>query len=118
MKRLIISSVLLTLLSACAHRNIEQPISFLGDPAPVNAATSTIAIRPDTKWVNVTGGDVVRFRVGDKDFAWAFNVATGISAFDLNRVAPAGMLDHRVIAYVAPDPRYIGGDGEQMGGVR
>lgn len=111
MKRLFIQFSALALLSACAHRNIEHPVSFLGDPAPVAIATETIVIRPDTKWVNVTGGDTIRFVVGDKDFAWAFNVAGSVMSFDLNRVAPPGVLDHRVVAYIAPDPRYIGGDG-------
>lgn len=101
------------LLTACAHFNAEQPVSFFGDPAPNAAATQTIVIAPDTKWVNVTGGDTVKFVVDDKSFAWAFNVATGVSNFDLSRVAPPGMLNRRVDAYVAPDPKYMGGDGDE-----
>lgn len=112
MKQRFIRLAVVMLLSACAHRDIEYPIAFLGDPAPLNAATETRAIRPDTKWVNVTGGDTVRFDIGEKSFAWTFNVARGITTFDLRRVAPSGMLDHRVDAYVAPDPKYIGGDGD------
>lgn len=100
------------LLSACAYQNSERPIALLGDPAPPAAATKSILIQPDTKWVNVTGGDIVKFVVGEKTFAWAFNVASNVDAFELNRVAPPGILDHRVVAYVAPDPRYIGGDGK------
>ena len=115
MKRLFINSVVVSLLSAYALQNTERPISFLGDPAPLTEATETIVIRPNTKWVNVTGGDTVRFVVGDKSFAWRFNVASGISSFDLNRVAPPGILAHHVEAYVAPDPRYLGGDNEREG---
>lgn len=99
------------LLSACAHFNAEQPVSFLGDPAPDAAATQTIVIGPDTKWVNVTGGDIVKFVVAGKSFAWAFNVAASVDNFDLSRVAPPGVLNRRVDAYVAPDPRYLGGNG-------
>jgi hypothetical protein len=89
-------------------------IDLLGDPAPVSAAAYTIVITPDTKWLNVTGGDVVKFVAGDKSFAWAFNVAFGVSSFDLNRVAPPGILGRTVRVYVAPDPRYIGGgDGDR-----
>lgn len=110
MKRLFIHA-LVVLLCACAYRYAEPPIAFLGDAAPLAAATKTMAIRPDTKWVNVTGGDTVKFVVGDKAFAWAFNVASTVRSFDLRRVAPTGMLDHQVEAYVAPDPRYLGGDG-------
>jgi hypothetical protein len=63
--------------------------------------------------VNVEGGQIVRFIVGDKAFNWNFYTARSVSSFDLNDVAPAGMLDHPVRAYVSPDPRYIGGDGER-----
>ena len=103
------------LLSACAYQSPEWPNEFLGNPAPPAAATKTIVIPSNTKWVNVTGGDIVKFVVEDKTFAWAFNVASNVDAFELNRVAPPGMLDHRVVAYVAPDPRYLGGDGGDHG---
>lgn len=118
MKPLFIHLFVVALLSACAHQNTERPIALLGDPAPPAAATKTIVIRPDTRWINVTGGDIVRFVVGDKSFGWAFNVGTGVNLFNLNRVAPPGMLDHRVDAYVAPDPRYIGNGGNNRDGSR
>lgn len=101
-------------LSACAHINTAPSAKFLGDPAPDVAATQTIEIRPDTKWVNVTGGDIVKFVVGGKSFAWAFNVGSGVSHFDLSRVAPSGVLDRPVFVYLAPDPKYMGGgDGDR-----
>ncbi len=110
MKRLFIL-VAIGLISACAHRAPEQMLALFGDPAPVEAATQTIVIRPETRWVNVTGGDTVKFVVGEKSFAWIFNVARTVNSFDLSRVAPPGVLDRHVEAYVAPDPRYIGADG-------
>ncbi|WP_420476255.1 CzcE family metal-binding protein [Noviherbaspirillum sp. ST9] len=104
----------MVVISACAHLSAEPPVKMLGDPAPDTAATQTIEIRSDTKWVNVTGGDIVKFVVGGKSFAWAFNVGTGVSRFDLSRVAPPGVLDRPVFVYLAPDPRYIGGgDGDR-----
>jgi hypothetical protein len=102
------------LLSACGHLNPEVPVSFLGDPVPVEAASSTIVVQSDTKWVNVTGGDIVRFDVGGKSFAWSFNVATGVTNFDLAKVAPPGILSRPLQAYVAPDPKYMGGDGDRI----
>lgn len=108
--RLFISSALAAgLLAACASPAPQA--SLLGDPAPLSAATRTIVITPGTRWVNVTGGDIVKFVAGDKAFAWDFDGGSATSAFELNRVAPPGTLDHKVTAYVAPDPRYIGGDG-------
>ena len=99
--------LMIALLSACA----SPPVTLLGEPATATATTQTIVLQPTTRWVNVTGGDTVRFLVGDKAFAWNFNVATSVRSFDLARVAPPGMLNHSVIAYIKPDPRYIGGRG-------
>jgi hypothetical protein len=78
-----------------------------GDPTPTEGATRTIVIQPDTKWVNVEGGEIIKFVVGDKTFGWAFNVGNGVSSFDLSLVAPAGILNRHVMAYVSPDPKYM-----------
>lgn len=79
-----------------------------GEPAPEAAAHRTIMITPDTRYVNVRGGDTVQFNVGDKTFAWNFDVAPTVVDFDLNDIAPPGVLDHTVTAYVAPDPQLAG----------
>lgn len=109
MKRQFISLAIIGLLSGCALPTAEPPLEFLGNAAPPAEATRTIVITPDTRWVNVTGGETVTFIVGDKSFAWTFNVASNVFTFDLNRIAPPGVLDRPVKVYVAPDPRYIGG---------
>jgi hypothetical protein len=83
-------------------------LDLLGDPAPTAAAGRTIAITPDTKYVNVQGGEVVRFDVGGHSFAWSFDGPVDVMTFDLARVAPSGMLDHAITAYVSPNPLYIG----------
>jgi Heavy-metal resistance protein CzcE len=93
--------------SGCASTAVSP--AFYGQPAAASAAQRTIVINPDTQHVNVEGGQVVRFIVGDKAFAWHFLTAAGIRSFRLNDVVPAGTLDHVVTAYVSPDPRYIGG---------
>ncbi|MEC4718521.1 CzcE family metal-binding protein [Noviherbaspirillum sp. CPCC 100848] len=107
-----IGGLALSLASPVASA-LETPVKLLGDPAPPEAAQYAIAITPATRWVNVIGGEIVRFDVGGKSFAWSFTGATSISAFDLKRVAPPGMLERSVMAYVAPDPRYIGGDSPE-----
>ena len=66
--------------------------------------TRTIAIRPDTSYVNVTGGEVIRFDVGDKSFIWNFNGTR--SNLDLSRIVPPSVLDRRVTAYIAPNPLF------------
>jgi hypothetical protein len=86
----------------------EPRVDLLGDPAPVTAATRTIVITPDTRYVNVEGGETIRFVVGDQSFGWHFFVGYNISSFELNRVAPSGLLQRRIIAYVSRDPMYRG----------
>jgi len=87
----------------------EHRLSLYGDRVPVTAAERTIVIRPDTKYVNVVGGEIVKFVVGEKSFAWDFNGISEGHVFDLNLAAPPGLLDHRVISYVDPNPKYPNG---------
>jgi hypothetical protein len=80
----------------------DPSLELFGSPAPVSLATRTIAIGPGTSYVNVTGGEVIRFDIGDKSFVWNFNGQR--SSFDLAKVAPPGLLARKVTAYVAPNP--------------
>ena len=101
------------LLAACSSLpQYEARIDLLGSPAPATATERTIVIGTGTRYVNVIGGEVIRFQVGDRAFAWRFNGAVDVAQFDLARVAPAGLLSQPVIAYIAPNPYYTGGDGE------
>jgi hypothetical protein len=84
-------------------------IRLLGNAAPDAAAEQTITITPDTRYVNVQSGRVVRFEVGAKSFTWNFDCPQSIQSFDLNRVTPPGLLDHTVTAYVSTNPLYVGG---------
>lgn len=110
MKRIFISLFAAVLLSACAAQRGELPVSFLGSSIPETAAEKTIEIHPETKWVNVDGGETYRFVIGDKAFGWAFDAPFGPSSFDLQRVAPPRLLNRPVTTYVKPDPKYNRGD--------
>jgi hypothetical protein len=103
---LLILSFATCIVTAAPAFSAARPIDLYGDPAPIAAATRTIVITPDTKWVNVQGGEVIKFVVGDQSFAWNFFVGWLVSSFDLALVAPPGLLPHSVIAYVSPDPRF------------
>ncbi|WP_076592921.1 CzcE family metal-binding protein [Herminiimonas arsenitoxidans] len=97
------------MLSAPAFSETTR-LDLLGYPATADAAIRTIVITPDTKWVNVEGGETINFIVGDKSFAWCFYVGFTVTSFDLQLVAPPGLLQRRIVAYVSPDPRFIGRD--------
>ena len=99
----------LALLGACASGPVQQRADLLGMAIPASAAAHSVVIRPATRWVNVTGGDTVRFVAGGGAFGWDFHVSPLVQVFDLNRVAPPSMLDRPLPVYVDPDPNYSAG---------
>ncbi len=82
----------------------DPALDLLGGPGSPSTVTRTIVIKPDTSYVNVTGGEIIRFEVGNKSFLWNFSGQR--SSFDLARVAPPSVLDRKVTVYVAPNPMY------------
>jgi hypothetical protein len=80
-------------------------VRLYGTPAEPSSARRTIVIGPDTRYVNVTEGDIIKFVAGDQTFAWEFDTALTVRSFDLKEVAPPGTLDHTVTAYIAVGPR-------------
>jgi hypothetical protein len=104
-----IFAVVTLLMSAVALPAVAATDSteFLGASAPSSSARQEIRIKPDTKYVNVVGGDIVKFVVGEKTFTWNFNGGRNFGSFDLNQVAPAGLLDRPLTVYIAPDPRRL-----------
>ncbi len=69
-------------------------------------AVRTIELNADTKWINVDNGETVQFKSGNQSFTWHFNTFNNETAFDLSKIAPAGVNVGHVTAYVAPDPLY------------
>lgn len=107
---LVPAGAILFALAGCAasgERAIFRRIDLLGTPIAAQAGQRTITIAPDTAWVNVTAGETVRFIVDGRSFAWNFQVSDTVTMFELNRIAPPGMLARRIAVYVAPNPLYI-----------
>jgi hypothetical protein len=105
-KSLIPTVLALTLSVSALSSMAATSLNLFGDPSPAATADRTITITPDTKYVNVQGGQTVNFDVGGKTFAWDFDGP--VTSFELNRVAPPDLLDHVVTAYVSPNPTYMG----------
>jgi hypothetical protein len=102
--RLLPLAIVALTLSGCVTRT--SYIDLYGAPAPPADYQRTITITPTTRYINVVGGDTIRFVSNGTQFAWTFNVARTVDSFSLNEVAPPGVLDHNVMAYVLPDPKY------------
>ena len=82
-------------LSAVALTNADR----YGEAASPVDAERTIVIGPNTRWVNVNHGEIVKFVVNGKEFAWDFDGLP--QTFDLKEVAPQGAIDHNVRVYIA-----------------
>jgi Heavy-metal resistance protein CzcE len=67
-------------------------------------AARTIVVTPQTRWVNVTNGETVKFAVGDKTFNWHVDTYTNVNAFELAKISPNGIAAAGVQVYVAPRP--------------
>ena len=80
-------------------------VQDLGEAADAGPGARTITIKPDTKWVNVTRDETVKFvdASSGKNFAWRFD--TLAMKLDLAAVAPSEVLNGRhIAAYVAYSP--------------
>src|SRR5713101_2267748 len=75
-------------LSAVALTNAD----LYGEAANPAAAERTIVIGPNTRWVNVDHGEIVKFVANGQEFAWDFDGLP--QSFDLKQVAPQGAIDH------------------------
>lgn len=96
------------LLAGCASSRVLPRADLVGSSAPATAAARSVTLTPETRSVNVVGGEVVRFEAAGGSFAWDFSVSPIVQVFALNQVAPGGLLDHEVLVHVQPDPRYHG----------
>ena len=114
-KRVVVTVIAMTLGLLNLSANALTPGSPMGEIVSLSGVMRTIPIDAKTKYVNVTAHETVKFVVNGNTFAINFSGSSATtfafvpSVFDLAQLAPAGVLDHKVTVYVAPDPLYISG---------
>jgi len=74
-----------------------------GHAASAANVDRVIEVRPGTRYVNVTSGETVLFKVGGQSFTWTFDKTLDHPSFDLGQIAPAGLAVQNVRIYCAPD---------------
>lgn len=103
----ILTAVTLAAASTAAFADVTQEQlrgAAVSNESPVD---QVIVVNEATRHVNVTGGQTVRFVVGDQSFTWSFqNGTANVIPFDLQQIAPKGLLNHAVTTYVADNPLY------------
>jgi heavy-metal resistance protein CzcE len=119
MKLLIPSIAALALSAASLSAGAAlKPADLFGQPVRAPAAERaiitavadrTITITDETKWVNVTRYEVIRFVSNGREFAWYFDGVAQPRPFDLTQIAPAGFVGHSVTVYVSPSDRDLSG---------
>ncbi|NYE58862.1 hypothetical protein FHW58_000014 [Duganella sp. 1224] len=102
------TSVIAAALFAGAAHAATAPQQAFGMAAAKAGADRQVTIGADTKWVNVDNGDTVTFNVDGKAFTWHFDTLHQEEAFDLAKIAPAGVAAGKVTVYVASNPLYRG----------
>ncbi|MFC5477116.1 CzcE family metal-binding protein [Massilia suwonensis] len=97
----------LTLAQAVfAHDGPHDDIRKIGMSSPVSAATRTVTIAPQTRYINVNQGDIVKFEVEGKVFAWQFDTERPQGWLDLALFAPKGINTYAVQVFVGQNPLY------------
>ena len=113
MKRLHViaaSVVLLGSLAACTSFIVETPSRFRGEVVPPRYASRTVQIGSTTRYVQVEQFETVRFVGNGREFGFRFDGPQSVRSFNLQRVAPQGMLERPVFAQIELDDRYLGSD--------
>lgn len=100
MKTALLFALVLTFIGVVSSTTYAAtPVALLGDAVTVSASYRLIKLDTNTRYVNVNAGEIVRFQYKDKQFAVHFDGVR--DSFELNRLAPDGVLDHSITAYVA-----------------
>ena len=111
--KLVVSTVIAMTLGLVNLSASAFTPSSMGEVVPLSRAMRTIPIDAKTKYVNVTAHETVKFEANGNAFAVTFSGSPATtfafvpSMFDLNQLAPLGVLNHKVTVYVAPDPLYL-----------
>lgn len=74
-----------------------------GHPAPADQPARIIVIAPGQRYVNVTNGETILFRVNGRSFAWTFKTSFRHRTFDLSDVAPVDVDVRGVRVFCVPD---------------
>jgi Heavy-metal resistance protein CzcE len=91
----------------------QQP-KIYGEPAPPATPDHTVRLRPNSHWVNVRYGEIVRFVAQgvngtERSFDWWFDVSPEVTSFDLSKVAPADFPNRNVRVLIDPSSPDDGG---------
>jgi hypothetical protein len=84
--------------------NHPPKLADIGTAVATGSANRTIVVDAQTRWINVTNGETVRFDVNGRQFTFAFDAWNNINSVDLSAIAPGDVMAPMVRVYIAPNP--------------
>ena len=94
-------------------KSLSLALAFTAAAAgAAHAAGSTgrvIEVTPQTRWINVTQGEIVTLKVGDKAVPLQVNTYPNVQAVPLSKLAPEAAVARTVTVYIAPGQGYQAG---------
>lgn len=92
-------------LATAVSAQAAVPARLLGTTVPDSVASHVVTITPSTDSLNAQWGHSIEFKDHGKSFAYEFDGPHADDArVNLERLAPAGMINHPVYAYVTGNP--------------
>jgi hypothetical protein len=95
-------------IALAAALALAAPLFIVSATASDRNVDRTVSIDPSTRWINVNGGETIRFIANGESFDHRFNSFTHSAVYDLGKIAPAGAIDRSLKVYVSPDPAHSG----------
>jgi hypothetical protein len=98
-------SFLALALCGAVHAN-AAPAVDLGFVGAADGAGRVIEVTPATRHLNVTNGETVTIRQGERSVTWQVQAPNNLNAVPLSRIAPQEEAGHDVLVYIAPGAQY------------
>jgi hypothetical protein len=86
-----------------ATRSSTDSRGNYGSPASGEGADRVIEIKAGRKFINVTNGETILFKVSGKSFAWKFSTTLRHRSFDFSIVAPKDIDVRGIRVFCVPD---------------
>ncbi len=102
------TAVLISWLFSLHAYAVPPRQDLLGEASVEEAGMRTVFLTDSLNSISVTEGEHVKFIANGTSFSWVFDTGSTVSVFDLNLIAPPGLLTHPIYAYIAQDPKFIG----------
>jgi hypothetical protein len=109
MQRTTIAFSFLALAMCAAAGAKAADATDLGHVGAAGSAERIIDVTPATRYLNVTNGETVTIRQGERSVTWHVLAPNNLNAVPLSRIAPQATQDpagRDVLIYIAPGQQY------------